>query len=208
MKKNERAEESNGHGGAGRAQNHPHRHGCVLRVGRTARQSGTARQAGRGRWITGARCGCGRELRSAQVRRALRDAFADRPAEMPGSDFRQAAVRCLQGDLRSDLRDLRRIHAAHRAVVARRGLPRRHRKPQGHQLGDADRGRDQGTDPRQDRTHRLGRRLLQQVSRQACLGSPQARRALRHHSRNGAGIRRGLAGQKISRRRTCDGQER
>jgi hypothetical protein len=51
---NNRDEGSNGDGRARRrsfgrcrqaAQDHPYRHGCLLRVGRTARQSGAARQA-------------------------------------------------------------------------------------------------------------------------------------------------------------------
>ena len=55
--------------------------------------------------------------------------------------------------------------------------------------------------------HGFGRRLLQQVPRQTCLRSPQAGRALRHHSQNGAGIRRDPAGQEVSRRRACDSRQ-
>ncbi len=77
----------------------------------------------------------------------------------------------------------------------------------GIHLGDAHRGRDPGKDPSRHRAHGFGRRLLQQVARQACLGSPQAGRALRHHARHGVGIRRDAAGQEVSRRRTCDSQE-
>ena len=189
------------------AQNHPYRHGCVLRIGRTARQSGAARQAGRGRRIARTRRRRGGKLRSAQVRRAFRDAVDHRQAEMPRSDLRQAALRRLQGDLPADPGDLRRIHADHRAIVARRGVSRRHRKPQGHRLGDTDRGRNPRKDSRRNRAHGFGRRLLQQVPRQTRLRSPQAGRALRHHAENGAGIRRDPAGQEVSRRRAGDGQE-
>ena len=54
---------------------------------------------------------------------------------------------------------------------------------QGDRVGDRDRRGDPGEDPRRDRAHGLGRRLLQQVPRQARLGSSQARWALRHHAR-------------------------
>src|SRR5437868_9962929 len=61
---------------------------------------------------------------------------------MSRPDLRQAAVRCLQGNLSADPGNLRGIHADHRAAVARRGLSRRHGKPQGHRLGDAIGGRN------------------------------------------------------------------
>src|SRR5689334_19779112 len=47
-------------------------------------------------------------------------------------------------------------------------------KPQRHHLGDTNRGRNPGKDSRRNRAHGFRGRLLQQVSRQACLGSPQA----------------------------------
>ena len=43
-------------------------------------------------------------------------------------------------------------HPDHRAIVARRSVSRRHRKPQGHQLGNTNRGRNPGKDPRRNRT--------------------------------------------------------
>src|SRR5215475_4912234 len=49
-------------------------------------------------------------------------------------------------------------------------------------LDEADRRRNPGEDTCRNRAHSLGRRLVQQVSRQNCLRSPQAGRALRHHS--------------------------
>src|ERR1700731_2489378 len=42
------------------------------------------------------------------------------------------------------LRDFRRVHANHRAALARRGLPRRHRKSERDRVGDADSRDDQG----------------------------------------------------------------
>src|SRR5437868_1936846 len=57
-------------------------------------------------------------------RRALRDAVGHSQAKMPRFDLRKAAVRYLQGDLSPDPGDLRRIYAAHRAVIARRGVSR------------------------------------------------------------------------------------
>ena len=74
----------------------------------------------------------GRQLRGAQVRRALGHAVGHRQAAMPGPDLRQAALRGLQGDLAADPRHLRRAHADHRAAVARRGLSRRDREPARH----------------------------------------------------------------------------
>ena len=59
---------------------------------------------------------------------------------------------------------------------------------QGHRVGDRDRRGDPGEDPRRDPADRLGRRLLQQVPRQARLRPSQARRSLRHHARDGAGV--------------------
>src|SRR5262249_35990494 len=72
------------------AQNHPYRHGCVLRVGRAARQSRAARQAGRGRRLARTRRRRRCELRSAEVWRAFGDAVDHRQAEMPRSDLCQA----------------------------------------------------------------------------------------------------------------------
>ena len=89
----------------------------------------------------------GGQLRSAQVRRALGDAVGDRQAEMPGPDLRPAAVRRLQGGLAADPRDLRRVHAAGRAALARRGLSRRDRNLQGIASATRDRGGDPGEDP-------------------------------------------------------------
>ena len=49
--------------------------------------------------------------------------------------------------------------------------------------------------------HRLGRRQLLQVHRQAGVGPEQARRPVRHSAAQGRGVRRDLAGQALSRRR-------
>ena len=66
------------------------------------------------------------------------------------------------------------------------------------------RGGDPREDPRRDRAHRFGRHLLQQVPRQARLRPSQAERSVRHHARNGAGIRRDAAGQEVPRHRSGD----
>jgi DNA polymerase-4 len=84
------------------------------------------------------------------------------------------------------IREICRIHADHRAAVARRGLSRRHRKPEGHPLRDANRGRNPRSDSRRDRAHCVSRRLLQQVPRQTRLRSPQTGRAFRDHAEDGA----------------------
>ena len=75
---------------------------------------------------------------------------------------------------------------------------------QGIATATRDRGDDPGEDPRRNRPHSLRGCLLQQVPRQARLGSPQARRPLRHHAEDGAGLRRDPAGREVSRRRAGD----
>ena len=78
---------------------------------------------------------------------------------------------------------------------------------QGDRFGDRYRRGDPGEDPRRDRAHCLRRRLLQQIPRQARLGSSQARWPLRHHAEDGAGLRRGSACREIPWRRTRDDGE-
>src|SRR5258705_70182 len=82
------------------------------------------------------------------------------------SDPREAAVRGVKRNIAANPRDLRRIYADHRAVVARRGLSRRDRESSRHRLRDGDCRTDQDEDPRRDATDGVGWRLLQQVPRQ------------------------------------------
>ena len=186
------------------AEDHPRRHGRLLRIRRAAGQSGAPRQAGRRRRIPRARRRGGRKLRSPQVRRPVGDAVGDGQAAMPGPDLREAALRGLQGRLAADPRDLRRAHADHRAAVARRGLSRRHGKPAGHSAGARRRARDPREDQGGDRPQRFRRHLLQQVSGEARLRPPQAERPVRHHAGDGAGVRRSPAGRQIPRHRAGD----
>ena len=100
----------------------------VLRVGRAARRPDAARPAGdrrRARWPG---CGVGRELRSARVRCALGDADGPGPARVPAGRVRLAALRPLLGEEPRGDGDPRVGHAARRAAVDRRGVPRRARR--------------------------------------------------------------------------------
>ena len=66
---------------------------------------------------------------------------------------------------------------------------------------------DPRPDPGRDRPHRLGRRLLQQVPRQAGVRPEQARRPVRRPAGQGRGLRRRAAGQALPRHRPQDGGE-
>ena len=68
-------------------------------------------------------------------------------------------------------------------------------------LGHRDRRGDPGEDPRRDEPDRVGGRLLQQVPGQDGLRRAQARRPVRHHAEDGAGVRRGPAGGQVPRDR-------
>src|SRR5438876_9472156 len=103
--------------------------------------------------------------------------------------------------------NLRCLYPDHRALVARRGLSRRDRKPQGHSLRDTDRGRNPREDSRRDRAHGVSRRVLQQIPRQTRLRPSQAGRAFRDHAENGAVLRRNAAGREVSRHRAGDRPE-
>ena len=158
------------------AQDHPRRHGRVLRLGRAARRPGAARQAGRGRRRRAARRGHGGELRGARLRRALGDAGLPGAPAVPGAGLRAHPLRRLPGREPPDPRDLPRLHRPGRAALARRGLSRRHGAEARHPLRDRDRARDQARDPRGDGPHRLGGRVVQQVPGQGRLGHRQAGR--------------------------------
>jgi hypothetical protein len=85
------------------------------------------------------------EAREFGVRSAMPSVTAK--AQMSQPDLRKAALRCLQGGVAPDPRDCRRVHANHRATLARRGLSRRHRKFERDRVGDANSRDDQGEDP-------------------------------------------------------------
>ena len=89
--------------------------------------AGQARGGGR----PGARRRRRGQLRGAQIWRPLGHALGHRQAPLPGPDLRQAALRRLSRGLAPDPRDLPRLYPAGRAALARRGLSRRHRGPEG-----------------------------------------------------------------------------
>ena len=101
----------------------------------------------------------------------------------------------------ADPRDLRRLYRSGRAAEPRRSLSRRHRGPARARQRAGDRRGHPPPNPRGDRAHRLGRRQLLQVHRQARLRPPQARRPVRDHAGAGAGVRRLAAGRALPRRR-------
>jgi DNA polymerase IV len=74
-------------GGGPLAQDHPYRHGCFLRIRRTARQPGAARQAGRGRRIARARGRRGGKLRGTEVWRSFGDALNHAKRKCPDLIF-------------------------------------------------------------------------------------------------------------------------
>ena len=77
-----------------------------------------------------------------------------------------------------------------------------------HALGHRDRRGDPGEDPRRDGPDRVGGRLLQQVPREDGVRRAQARRPVRHHAEDGAGLRRGPAGGEVPRDRPRDARRR
>ncbi len=108
-------------------QDHPRRHGRLLRLGRAARRPRPARAARGGGRLAPARRGGGGELRGAALRRALGHVVHGGGAALPGPRLRAPALRRLQGGVAPDPGGLRRAHRADRAAVAGRGLPRRDR---------------------------------------------------------------------------------
>ena len=136
-----------------------------------------------------------------KYRRALGHAVGHRQAPLPRADLRQAAVRRLSRSLAADPRDLPRLHRPGRAAQPRRSLSRRHRGPARPRQRARHRRGHPPPHPRGVPADRLGRRLLLQVHRQARLRPPQARRPVRHHAREGRGVRRLAAGRALPRRR-------
>ncbi|KAG1258054.1 hypothetical protein G6F65_015703 [Rhizopus arrhizus] len=129
------------------AQDHPRRHGRLLRVGGAARRSVTAWQAG-GRGMArrpiGGVCGL---LRSPRVRRALGDAGAACRTPVSGCDLRAAGLRTLQGGVTPSARDLPAPYRSGRAAVAGRGLPGRDRAEERHRAGHRYRPHHPHADP-------------------------------------------------------------
>ena len=109
------------------------------------------------------------EARKYGVRSAMPSVTAKR--RCPDLIFVKPRFDAYRAVSRPDPRDLRRLYAAGRAAQPRRGLSRRHRGSEGDRHRHPDRRGDPRADPRRDRPHRLGRRLLQQVPRQAGLAT-------------------------------------
>ena len=86
----------------------------------------------------------GRQLRGARVRRALGDPDVARRAALPVARDRASRLREVQGRVADRLRDLPLRHAAGRAAVARRGLPRRDRERVGRAAGPIGRAAPEG----------------------------------------------------------------
>ena len=115
------------------------------------------------------------------------------------SEFRQ-----VPRSVAADPRDLRTPHAAGRAAVARRGVPRRDRGADRDSDRDGDGGDDPPRDPRRDAPHRLGRRRAEQVPGEDRLRLEKAGRLLRHPSASGRAISDAAARAQDPRRRQGD----
>ena len=117
------------------------------------------------------------ELRGAEVRRPLRPADGAGGQPLPGARHRAAGFRQVRRGVAAGLHDLPGGHAAGRAAVARRGVPRR----DGERLGAGARhgggAAGQGADPRGDEAHRLGGRGAEQVPGEDRVGLSRSRTA-------------------------------
>ena len=140
------------------------------------------------RWLSAAapRCRDGGELRGAKIRRSVGDAFGHGEAPLPGAHLREDAIRRLSRRFAADPGDLPRLHRSRRAAQPRRSLSRRDRGPAWPGQRPRNRRGHPPPDSRRVPAHRLGRRFLLQVHRQARLGPSQARRPVRDHARSAA----------------------
>ena len=103
--------------------------------------------------------------------------------------------------------DFPRSHAAGRAAVARRGVPRRHRERVGRAARDARRAAAEGAHPRRHRPHRVGRRRAEQVSGEDRVGLEEAGRPDGHQPRARRAVPATAAGRRAVGRRTGDGPQ-
>ena len=118
------------------------RHGRVLRVGRAAPSPRPRRPAGRGRRHRPPRCRRRCVVRGPTFRGPLGDAVGGGPTALPACRVPARRPRALRRGERAGPRDLRPVHAARRAAVARRGVPRRHRLDPAVRAGAGDRRHD------------------------------------------------------------------
>ena len=183
------------------AQNHPHRHGRLLRLGGAARPAGTARPAGnRRRRSRRPRRGRGLLVRGPGLRRPLGHARRPGGPALPAGGVPAAAHGPLPRGVAPDHGPVPPLHAAGGAAVRGRGLPRRHRKPPWRTLRHPAGPGDPRRDPRDHRPDRLGRGLLQQVPRQGGLGETETRRPHRDPARSGRRLHQGPAHRQVLRR--------
>ena len=140
----------------------------------------TIRDCAACQWLSAgprARCRGGGELRGSEVRRALGHAVRDCGALCPGLVFVQPRFDVYK-EVSAQIREIfLGLYPLGGAAVARRGLPRRH--PDRRQLRSCDRhgAGHPCPDPGADGPDGVRWNLLQQVPREAGLGSSQAERA-------------------------------
>ena len=146
------------------------------------------------------------EARAFGVRSAMPMARAVRLC--PELRHRAAGLRALPPGVAPGDGDPARVHAAGRAAVARRGLPRRHREPLGRAARPANVAkRLKREHPRGDRPDRVRRRGAEQVPRQDRLGLAQARRPDGDLARARRGVPAGAAGRGALGRRPGHGAQ-
>ena len=120
------------------------------------------------------RRGGGGQLRGAGVRHPLRHAVDAGPAAVPPRGVRGRRPRALRRDQRAGDDDLHVVHPAGRGDLARRGVPRRHRRAPPPRRRAHDRRQDPGRGARAGAAHLLGGRGAVEVRGQAGLGGGQA----------------------------------
>ena len=188
-----------------RAQDHPHRHGCLLRLRGAARRSRVARQAGGGGVDRAALGGVRGVLRGAQVRGALGHAGGARRAAVSGRGVRAAGLHPLPRGVAPCARNPAAAYGSGGAAVAGRGLPGRDRAQAEPALGYRRRPGHPRQHPRGAEPDRLGGRGAQQVPGQDRVRLEQAGRPVRDQARAGPGFPGALAGGAHSGRRKSDG---
>ena len=198
-----------GHGRFAGPQNHSRRHGRVLCVGRTARRP-DASEAGRSRSATPPSA-------ASSPRRATRRARFGVRSAMPSATAMRKCAELVFVPPRFEVyravsRQIRAIFADYTPLVEPLSLDEAYldvtANSTRHADGLGDRQGDQGAHSRRNRAYGVGRRLLQQIPRQARLRSSQAQRAIRDHARPwGRPSSRSLPVAQISRRGTGDGGE-
>ena len=196
-----------------RANDPPRRPRRVLRGGRAARPPGAARAAGhrrRGRAARTPAASCRRPATRRAVfgihsAMSLREAYR----RCPGRGLPAGRRPALPGGQPRRHGDPSAVHAAGRADLDRRGVPRRDRVGGAVRRRADDRAADQGRDAGGGRADRLGRRRHDQARRQDRLGPAQAGRAGRRAARRGGGLPRAAADRPaVGRRREDRGRAR